>query len=117
MNYMNNLPYMPTEIWDKIFDIKYSLEDREDMKKHNDYHKPLLKEFNKMFKSFNDDHYEYELQEISLSNKGINNFILHEFKNGKYARLLRPSIKLESWFLTKLIFDWCDFYNDMRRNF
>jgi hypothetical protein len=32
---------MPTEIWDKIFDIKYSLEAEE----HNDYHKTLLDEF------------------------------------------------------------------------
>ena len=47
MNTLNNLPYLPTEIWDKIFDIKYSLDDKESMKKHNDYHKPLLDEFKK----------------------------------------------------------------------
>ena len=35
MNTLNNLPYLPTEIWDKIFDIKYSLDDKESMKKHN----------------------------------------------------------------------------------
>ena len=32
MNTLNNLPYMPTEIWDKIFDIKFSLEDKEEHK-------------------------------------------------------------------------------------
>lgn len=43
MNTLNNLPYMPTEIWDKIFDIKYTMEKKE----HNDYHKTLLDEFKK----------------------------------------------------------------------
>ena len=95
MNCLNDLPYLPTEIWDKIFDIKYSLEDREDMKKHNDYHKTILKEFNKMFKSFNDDYYESQLEEICNSNNGMNNFILHEFKHGKLARILQPSTKLK----------------------
>ncbi len=111
MNCLNDLPYLPTEIWDKIFDIKYSLEDSEDIKKHNDYHKPILNEFNKMFKSFNDDYYESQLEEISNSNNGIRNVRLHEFKNGKFARMRKPSTKLETSYLTKLIFDWNGFYN------
>tara|TARA_R110001599_G_scaffold6754_4_gene33782 strand:+ start:2880 stop:3125 length:246 start_codon:yes stop_codon:yes gene_type:complete len=49
---MNNIPYLPTEIWDKIFDIKYSIEIKEDMKKHNDYHKDLLKEMRSKRESF-----------------------------------------------------------------
>ena len=49
MNTLNNLPYLPTEIWDKIFDIKWAMEDKESMKKHNDYHKPLLEEFKKEY--------------------------------------------------------------------
>ena len=56
MNCLNNLPYLPTEIWDKIFDIKYSLE----MKKHNDYHKPLLDEFKKEANIVDDMIKEYE---------------------------------------------------------
>ena len=47
MNTLTNLPHLPTELWDKIFDIKWAMEDKESMKKHNDYHKPLLEEFKK----------------------------------------------------------------------
>jgi hypothetical protein len=56
MNCLNNLPYLPTEIWDKIFDIKYSLE----MKKHNDYHNPLLEEFKKEYNIIEGIRKEYE---------------------------------------------------------
>jgi len=46
---MNNLPYLPTELWDKIFNIKYSIETKE----HNNYYKPLLEEIHERIDSFN----------------------------------------------------------------
>lgn len=45
MNTHNNLPYLPTEIWDKIFDIKYSLEDKEE---HKIKQNMVLEHFNKL---------------------------------------------------------------------
>ena len=45
MNTLNNLPYLPTEIWDKIFDIKYSLEDKEE---HKIKQNMVLEHFNKL---------------------------------------------------------------------
>ena len=60
MNTLNNLPHLPTELWDKIFDIKWAMDDKELMKKHNDYHKPLLDEFKKEANIVNDIIKEYE---------------------------------------------------------
>ena len=57
MNCLNNLPYLPTEIWDKIFDIKFSLEDKEEIDKH---HKSLLDEFKKEANIVDDMIKEYE---------------------------------------------------------
>jgi len=42
MNCLENLPYLPTEIWDKIFDIKFDLDDKEN-------HKTLTNKLNNEF--------------------------------------------------------------------
>ena len=46
---MNQLPYLPTEITDLIYDFKHAME----MKEHNNYHKDLLNDFKDKVNTFN----------------------------------------------------------------
>lgn len=61
------LSYMPTEIWDKIYDIKYAMEKKE----HNDYHKPLLNQLHEFYDQIPDIHNKYiyftEMNDLQVS--------------------------------------------------
>ena len=43
MNTQTYLPHLPTEIWDKIFDIKWAIEDKEE---HKNKQNMVLEQFN-----------------------------------------------------------------------
>jgi hypothetical protein len=63
------MPHLPTEIWDKIFDIKYYLEDKEAFIKHNDYHEPVLDQLTHYFTMFDAMHGENKNLTIKSSHK------------------------------------------------
>ena len=88
MNALNNLPYMPTEIWDKIFDIKYSLEAKEE---HNLKNKTVLDEFNKFKNKIIDNDMTYSLKSKTVVRKYQ---ILHR-NNGRHIRILKPGFNID----------------------
>ncbi len=100
MNTLNNLPYLPTEIWDKIFDIKYSLEDKED---HKNKQNMVLKQFNTLSDSLLN---YYPLEDWFCMCEAINNtvFMQHEHKIyiSVFSRSMCRLLQEEKW---KVIYD------------
>ena len=104
MNTLNNLPYMPTEIWDKIFDIKYSLEDKEE---HKIKQNMVIEQFDR----FTDEllcNYEIDdLLSMRESNNAINQYKIHLMGENP-VRILKPSKKIDISVFSGAMIRWIE---------
>ena len=95
MNTLNNLPYMPTELWDKIFDIKFSLEDKEE---HKIKQNMVLEHFNKLKDSLL---IYYPVEDWFCRGESINSIMVKQrackIDISVFSRSMIRSIEEESW--------------------
>ena len=94
MNCLNTLPYLPTEIWDKIFDIKYSLEDKEE---HKIKQNMLLEQFNTLADSLL---FYYPVEDWFCRGESINSIsyikrIFINKENGKTIMVKQRACKID----------------------